>query len=365
MVLLLPSIIDNPPRLHQYLLFQSSAAQSSLPILRRLIFNSINARHGQTLLFCLLYPPASLVDSSTSLVLPGKLQVLDRIGNVPGYSDDWSDPRDQILSVIRAAPLGPLNVVVDSVDTLASDLGSTSQTYRFLHELMVLIRTRSDPSRLILHLSTPSQLTPLLIQPSMSPVLIQLIAHPTVLLTYLAAAYLTPPPPVSPLAKFWGAFLPFSERSYESDRLVFGAGGEGYGGKEEMVVEVLVRGGVNGSGKLRGVERILEGWTGAGACELNTLESLKNLWIYKTAEEVRHGFICFYTHIRFIVPGSPQQTRRRMCPLISISHPHSNNPEPRSRFPTYMTKANRLALAQYSMTQTLRTTLTTMIPMKT
>jgi len=100
-----------------------------------------------------------------------------------------------------------------------------------------------------------------------------------VLLTHLATTYLTPPPPISPLAKFWGAFLPFSERSYESDRLVFGPGGEGCGGNQEMVVEVLVRGGVNGSGRRRGAERVLEGWNSAGACELSALESLKSLWV--------------------------------------------------------------------------------------
>lgn len=52
------------------------------------------------MLFCLLYPPACLLSDQTSL--PGKLQVLDRVGSVPGYSDDWSDPRDQILSIVRA-----------------------------------------------------------------------------------------------------------------------------------------------------------------------------------------------------------------------------------------------------------------------
>ena len=46
---------------------------------------------------------------------------------------------------VTAAP-GPLNVIIDSVDTLASDIGSISQTYKFLHELISLIRARLSTS---------------------------------------------------------------------------------------------------------------------------------------------------------------------------------------------------------------------------
>lgn len=137
----------------------------------------------------------------------------------------------------------------------------------------------TDPSRLILHGLQTCKLAPLLMQPTFSPSLICLLARPAVLVTYLAREYLTPPPPASSDAKFWGVFLPVSERDHECERLVFGSGGEGSGSATEFVVEVLVRG-LHGPGKKRGVERTLEGWSSSegGACTLTKLESLKTLW---------------------------------------------------------------------------------------
>ncbi len=67
-----------------------------------------------------------------------------------------------------------------------------------------------------------------------------------------------PPPPLSPAPKFWGVFIPVSERVYDTESLVFGPGGEGSGGAGEFVAEVVVREG--GAGRKRGVERVLEGW---------------------------------------------------------------------------------------------------------
>jgi elongator complex protein 5 len=132
----------------------------------------------------------------------------------------------------------------------------------------------------------PSKLLPLLLQPTFAPSLVHLSAHPPSLLTYLAKDYLTPPPPLSHEAKFWGVFLPVSERSYDTDRLVFGVDGEGSGSSSEMVVEILIRG-LNVSGRKRGVERVLEGWsTFNGACDLMTLESLKGIGSKRAIEEV-------------------------------------------------------------------------------
>ena len=79
-------------------------------------------------------------------------------------------------------------------------------------------------------------------------------------------------------------FIPIGERYSESDKLVFGADGEGSGGNE-YVVEVLTRG-ADGSGRRRGVERALEGWAGGGPCQLNWLSSLKPLLTRRSAEEV-------------------------------------------------------------------------------
>lgn len=39
-------------------------------------------------------------------------------------------------------PEGPLNIIIDSVDTLLSDLESVSETTRLLSELLAIIRAR-------------------------------------------------------------------------------------------------------------------------------------------------------------------------------------------------------------------------------
>lgn len=181
----------------------------------------------------------------------------------------------------------------------------------------------AGPSRLVVHVVGPSQLIPLVSQPAFSPSLTHLIAHPPVLLNHLASEYLTPPPPPgSPSPKFWSVFLPVSERPYESERLVFGAGSEGSGGNTELAVEVLVRGDVEGSGRRRGVERVLEGWSGArgGACDLTSLESLKNIWTSESTDKVFFYFppsnsvLCYDT----LLFPSLRLIRRKMFPSISI-----------------------------------------------
>ena len=80
-------------------------------------------------------------------------------------------------------------------------------------------------------------------------------------------------------------FSPIADREHESEALVFGPDGEGYGG-DEIVLEVLVRG--TGEGTRRAVERALEGWTAEGPCELQALRTLSGIWSRKsTIEEVR------------------------------------------------------------------------------
>ena len=127
---------------------------------------------------------------------------------------------------------------------------------------------------------------------SFSTSITHILCHPPVLLTHLASAYLTQPHPLSNPEKYWGVFIPFSERAYESEKLVFGPNGDGGGGtvKGELVVEILVRAG--GEGRRRAVERVLEGWADAkgGPCELSAMESLKSIWHKKfVTEEVGHS----------------------------------------------------------------------------
>lgn len=163
-----------------------------------------------------------------------------------------------------------------------------------------------DPSRLICHLTSTCRMRPLLIDMNFSPSLVHLTAHPPVLPTHVASAYLTPPPlsssgDTSPDdVKFWRVFLPLSERTHEIEALVFGAEGEGGGGGglgDEFVVEVLVRGRNNdrqitvaSGSRRRGVERSLGGWSTAkgGPVPLESLESLKSAFRkVSTAEKVR------------------------------------------------------------------------------
>lgn len=125
-------------------------------------------------------------------------------------------------------------------------------------------------------------------QTSLSPTLVHLITHPPAIITHLSSAYSTPPPPVGPAEKFWSVFIPFSERTHESERLIYGPEGNGTSAgawasqdMREFVVEVLVRG-----GSRRGVERAVEGWRGDFPCDLFALESLGSIWCRRKAEEV-------------------------------------------------------------------------------
>ncbi|KAJ7487659.1 hypothetical protein B0H11DRAFT_2278730 [Mycena galericulata] len=270
------SFVREPRRRQQpLLLLQSSAAQSSLGIIHQLLADATS----HIVLICLLH------SSLLSLETP-RVQTHDLLDNVPGYNENYVDPRQRIQAAIESAPSGPLDFIIDSVDTLSSDIGSVSETYKFLHELMSLIRARSSPSRLILHAISPSALLPLLSQPAFSPSLTLVISHPSSLLIHLSTGYLTAPPPLSPEAKFWGIFLPVSERIEESERLIFGPGGEGTGDDDEFVIEVIVRGDGDGV-RRRGVDRTLQGWSLArGTCPLVEIVTLKSLWSRNISEPI-------------------------------------------------------------------------------
>lgn len=85
--------------------------------------------------------------------------------------------------------------------------------------------------------------------------------------------------------------MPLSDRHHECEELVFGADGEGLGGTD-IVVELIMRSS-GGSGRKRGVERMLEGWVSSSAtpCDLRDLESLKTLWTKTTVVlDVCHTF---------------------------------------------------------------------------
>ena len=95
--------VGRPTRPYQpFVLLQSSAAQSCLPILRNLIETGTSGSHESlktsrhTLLFCLLYPSANL-SRDTPLQ---SIQIYDLLSNIVGYTNDWIDPRDTIMSAV-------------------------------------------------------------------------------------------------------------------------------------------------------------------------------------------------------------------------------------------------------------------------
>lgn len=98
---------------------------------------------------------------------------------------------------------------------------------------------------------------------------------------------MTSPPPLSPEAKFWGVFIPISERGRDTEALIFGQGGEGSGGHSEMVVEVIARGGADASGRRKAVERFLEGWDidKSQIVDLSQMSSLVSIWKRKVLVE--------------------------------------------------------------------------------
>lgn len=267
------------------LLLQSSTAQSCVPLVQYIVRQASGGASGTTLLFCLLYPPASFLDASQQDTK--HVRAFDWTGHVPDYGEESLDVPESILQHVRFAASGPLTVIIDSVDTLHSDIGSLAKTERFLSELVKFIRTRETTSRLVLHALAPSPVITAVTQTRFSSSIAHITAHPAALIKHVAAEYLTPPPPLSPPEKFWRVFIPIAERHYEAEKLVFGPGGAGSGGSD-FVLEVLVRG-ADGPGRRRGVERVLEGWAadnqGGSPCELRELDDLKSLWLRKVVEE--------------------------------------------------------------------------------
>lgn len=316
---LLSSIISNPTGLkpHQPLIIlQSSSAQTCYPILRNLISNFRQAT--QTLLFCFLHPPSNL----TNVDEAPNITTFDFTGRIPGYDDLWCGPQDEILARVNSVPPGSLNVIIDSVDTLASDLGSAPKAYKFIRTLLGLVTTRSEPSILAFHLQ-PSPLLELLTQTSLSPTLMHLTAHPPAIITHIASAYFTHPPPAGPAEKFWSVFIPFSERTHESERLVYGPEGNGTSagawvskGTREFVVEILIRG-----GSKRGVERSVEGWKGDVPCDLQALDSLTSIWTRRNAEETRPDPT---QNVSFNLNLTPSQEKSRA--QVPLPYAHEGNP---------------------------------------
>ncbi|KAF8898687.1 hypothetical protein BD779DRAFT_1666485 [Infundibulicybe gibba] len=297
------TVTDGPRAQQPLLLLQSSSSQSTIPILRQILNHNVTkATAARSILFCVLYDPSSLVDDPCS----ERLVVHNWQSHVPGYDpdDQWStsDTQEKIISTLKDSSAGPLDLVIDSINTLCSDIGSVSETCQFLRRLVYLVRerpgayyplsqqtSRPTPTSRPLEADPPCGTT---IAPriSINPDSILPIPHtrycaPTCAPNPSLPGIPDPPPPASPEAKFWGVFLPVSERLYETDRIVYGPAGDGCGGTTEFVIEILVRG---ADGRKRAVERVLQGWSTArgGSCELAELQSLKGLQSAKPTNEL-------------------------------------------------------------------------------
>jgi elongator complex protein 5 len=99
---LLTSILKNESHRHPLLILQSSLAQSSLPVLRRILVAQDTSAKGSPLhnvLFCLLYQPSNLTGISSL----NSVEVYDWTDRVPGYgeSDYWAE----LLSVVEKGML--------------------------------------------------------------------------------------------------------------------------------------------------------------------------------------------------------------------------------------------------------------------
>ena len=83
MVLFTSTINDDAQRF-PLIIFQSSLAQTCLPILCHVVNDP---KSSFNLLFCLLYPPSRLVDDVSS----DTLEIHDWLDHVPGYCDASND----------------------------------------------------------------------------------------------------------------------------------------------------------------------------------------------------------------------------------------------------------------------------------
>ncbi|KIY47044.1 hypothetical protein FISHEDRAFT_66217 [Fistulina hepatica ATCC 64428] len=323
----LSSLLDAPRPNSPFLLLQSSTAQSAVPLLR----DFVSRARCCTVLFCCLYPPNALLNACAS----SNVEVHDRIACVPGYSNDDSHLKNDIIFTVKsiltlhAEPdSGPLNVVIDSLDTINEDIGSVSATYKFLCELLGLIRARSHPSQLVLH-SLPCPVLRSLIQPSFSSTIRLVKTHPVALLVHLARSYSSPPPPMTAESAFWGVFLPLSERMDESERLLFGPSpdDEELLMSSEMVLEVLIR----STHRSKGVERTLKGWTVNGPCELPAMSGLKHIFHKQMmiSEEAPDPT----QNVSFNLNLTPSQQKSRAEVPLPYAHegsPASRKPQPSS-----------------------------------
>jgi elongator complex protein 5 len=145
--MLLPLLLNETREDQPFVLLQSTVAQSILPFLRALC----RRPSTHTIVYCFLYVPSSFSDTGTP-----EVEVRDWSGDIPGYNN----PRDisiELSAAIkdgesrhtiittplnqRSAPKDrPLNIIIDSLETLSENLNSPSKTYVLLREILRLLK---------------------------------------------------------------------------------------------------------------------------------------------------------------------------------------------------------------------------------
>ncbi|KAH6917335.1 hypothetical protein BKA70DRAFT_1555865 [Coprinopsis sp. MPI-PUGE-AT-0042] len=284
---LLQTFITDPTNRPTTVVLQSSSVQNGFPVLQHVLASEIsrirqNAK--QLMLFSLLYPPEDLLGANSE----PDVKVYDWLDHIPGYDGTSSfSLGDEMLAAVdseMSKSSAPICVLIDSVDTFVSDIGSSSASYKILRDVQNRIASRPD-SLLILHGANWSFLS-LLVQPSFSSSLLHIRAHPPGILSHLATEYLTPPPPYSPVPKFWNVFTPLSERGHAMNEMVFGNNPQIARGNKEILLELVIRRPAGQGAKKRSVERELEAWSESrGPCEWTELECLKSITNKSTSLE--------------------------------------------------------------------------------
>lgn len=94
---LLPDLLNDFHLEYPLLLFQSSTAQSSLPLLRHVLAQK-PAKVSRYIVFCLLYPPLSLLEDLTSQ----SVEVYNNLDRVPDYENSGPSIQAEILASVKA-----------------------------------------------------------------------------------------------------------------------------------------------------------------------------------------------------------------------------------------------------------------------
>lgn len=102
--LLLPAILSNAQRAHPFLLIQSDVTQPHTLLLRHLISSAVVKKHHVALV-CFATPPAVLLSETDGITIE------DFTGAVPGYQEDWVDPREAVLRSIEQGGFYSLPIV--------------------------------------------------------------------------------------------------------------------------------------------------------------------------------------------------------------------------------------------------------------